>query len=100
MQHIATALAGEAAATLLTSLQLGSTCGILPLQQQYAVPMCGSLAGLACLRYLRIEVVCLVPGDALALTTLTGLKRLDLYNLHDGVGRWKLWHLHAASSGW
>jgi hypothetical protein len=88
-QHIAAALAGAAAATQLTSLQLGSRCLDLPLlqqQPQLAMPVCGSLTGLSGLRYSKLQAMKLVHGDALALTALTGLTRLDLCNFQDGFG--------------
>uniref|UniRef100_A0A383W9B4 F-box domain-containing protein n=1 Tax=Tetradesmus obliquus TaxID=3088 RepID=A0A383W9B4_TETOB len=85
-QQIAAILAGAAAATQLTQLQLSLPCADAALLQGHVMPMCGSLAGLTRLKEMRLHRMRLVPGDALALTPLTGLTRLELYDLHDGVG--------------
>jgi Leucine-rich repeat (LRR) protein len=50
------------------------------------VEVCSSLAGLTNLKHLSMEFTRLVPGDALALTALTGLTRLELQHAGDGVG--------------
>lgn len=51
-----------------------------------SVEACAILAGLTRLRDLNLFQSRLAPGDALALTALTGLARLELSNVRDGVG--------------
>jgi hypothetical protein len=90
-QQMAGVLAGVAANTQLTRLQLGClSTPPIPLQQlrlqHDARSVCNLLAGLSGLKDLVLRQLCLVPGDALALTALSGLIRLELSILHDGVG--------------
>jgi hypothetical protein len=85
--EIAIILAGAAAAaTSLTSLIITS----------YALPRCqfrdamalrDRLVDLTGLKELEMFGMPLVPGDAIALTALTGLTRLNLGNARDGVGQ-------------
>jgi hypothetical protein len=87
-QQIAAILDGAAAATQLTSLQLDfkqSPRVQEEGQQDDLMHVCGCLAALTGLRELRLVRLCMVPSDALALTTLTGLTCLQLVNMHDGV---------------
>uniref|UniRef100_A0A383W8V2 F-box domain-containing protein n=1 Tax=Tetradesmus obliquus TaxID=3088 RepID=A0A383W8V2_TETOB len=72
-------ISGAAAAIQLTSLQLHSIVCATPL------PICGSLAGLRGLKHLTLKGLRLPPGDALALTALTGLTGLVLRYMH-GMG--------------
>jgi hypothetical protein len=88
LQEVAAILAGIAAATSLTKLDLQARAWVSEQEDSDAddddegtteVAACASLAGLTCLRDLTIcNQSCLVPGDALALTALTSLTRLDL----------------------
>jgi hypothetical protein len=84
---MASIVAGAAAATWLTSLHLAARGTD---RQGHAKPgaisVCGSLTSLAGLRELQLADVCLAPGDALALTALTGLTCLVLNGVRDGVG--------------
>jgi hypothetical protein len=50
------------------------------------IPVCGILAQLTDLRDLSLKELSITAGDALALTMLTRLTRLELMHLHDGVG--------------
>uniref|UniRef100_A0A383VAA8 F-box domain-containing protein n=1 Tax=Tetradesmus obliquus TaxID=3088 RepID=A0A383VAA8_TETOB len=50
------------------------------------VELCGRLTGLTNLKGLDLRWSCLVPGDALALTALTGLTRLGVRDVGAGVG--------------
>jgi hypothetical protein len=82
-QEMAAILAGVAAATSLTKLSL-EACALVADQDEAGnneatrVAACASLAGLSRLRGLTISGSRLVPGDALALTALTTLTRLDV----------------------
>jgi hypothetical protein len=84
-------LEAVAACTGLTKLDItaGAVEEPLPPEQNDEgldyVAACASLAGLSNLRDLSLSGR-LVPGDALALTALTGLTRLGLELLGDGVG--------------
>jgi hypothetical protein len=82
MQHVAKIVAGAAAATGLTSLQLTFE-GLPPTtaalyEEPASVAACATLAGLTGLRQLVLEELCLAPGDAVFLTALSGLTALDL----------------------
>jgi hypothetical protein len=92
---------GLAASTTLTKLQLhilGCSAAeqeqelepdIVQLQDEELEPpvqVCDSLLHLTDLKDLSITSSCLVPGDALALTALTGLTRLVLSDASAGVG--------------
>jgi hypothetical protein len=80
------------ASTNLTSLQLEATCWDTEAEdaEDYfgePVAVCAKLAGLQKLKHLRFEDdSTLAPGDALALTALTGLTSLVLARLGSGVG--------------
>jgi hypothetical protein len=92
-------LAGLAAATQLTKLQL---CAAVRYsagrdaegEEDMQGPVCAKLTGLSNLKELRVwhlvikrsNALLLPPGDALALTALTGLTKLELQWLCDGVG--------------
>uniref|UniRef100_A0A383W909 Uncharacterized protein n=1 Tax=Tetradesmus obliquus TaxID=3088 RepID=A0A383W909_TETOB len=88
-QHVAAIVARAAAATQLTSLQLSfvSKSACCPLPYEHAMRMCARLAGLTGLKDLALHAACMVPGDALALTALTGLTSLVLSNIDSGVRR-------------
>jgi hypothetical protein len=81
-----------AACTNLTSLQLEATCWEEENEdaEDYfgePVAVCAKLAGLQKLKHLRFEDdSTLAPGDALALTALTGLTSLVLARVGSGVG--------------
>jgi hypothetical protein len=87
-QSMAAILAGVAAATSLTRLSLEARACLADETDDDSedfemrvteVAACASLAGLTCLRDLTISAESrLVPGDALALSALTGLTRLKL----------------------
>jgi hypothetical protein len=90
-------LNGLAAATSLTSLDLTAVATTVPVLvepgdepgalEDVTVAACSQLAHLTNLRELTLcEGSCLVPGDALALTALTGLTCLDLQGVGAGVG--------------
>jgi Leucine-rich repeat (LRR) protein len=94
-------LAGVAAATSLTKLNLEAVILEVTSEEEdlgdgliadhrverYDPAACGSLTGVTRLKDLCIsENSCLVPGDALALTALTGSTRLVLDGLFDAVG--------------
>jgi hypothetical protein len=80
-QHVAKILSGAAAATGLTSLELTFRSQDSPTG---VVAACAALAGLKGLRQLRLEQLCLAPGEVLFLTALTGLTHLVLDTV-DGV---------------
>uniref|UniRef100_A0A383V515 F-box domain-containing protein n=1 Tax=Tetradesmus obliquus TaxID=3088 RepID=A0A383V515_TETOB len=80
-------LAGAAAATQLTNLDLKLTAYPTPVLQSDFMPLCGSLTALGGLEALSLDANWLVPGDALALTALTGLTRLVLTDLRAAVGK-------------
>jgi hypothetical protein len=83
-QQMAAILAGVAAATSLTKLSLEA--GAWGVDEDQAgdegmteLAACASLASLTCLKDLTVgSRSCLVPGDAVALTALTSLTRLNL----------------------
>uniref|UniRef100_A0A383WJT9 Uncharacterized protein n=1 Tax=Tetradesmus obliquus TaxID=3088 RepID=A0A383WJT9_TETOB len=82
--------AGLAAATSLTKLELATSVWPSPAPVVHdwpgeAVEACGALAGLTKLSNLHIRAH-LSPGDALALSALTGLTRLVLEDVGEGVG--------------
>uniref|UniRef100_A0A383VBF8 Uncharacterized protein n=1 Tax=Tetradesmus obliquus TaxID=3088 RepID=A0A383VBF8_TETOB len=86
---------GLAACTSLTKLQLEVSVEPGAENEPYdaedqrvfeAVELCGKVAGLTNLKELCLGRSYLVPGDALALTTLTGLTRLELQLVNAGVG--------------
>jgi hypothetical protein len=84
-------IGGLAAATSLTKLELTAADERLdPFKNWYVVEpaaACGALAGLTRLQDLCIRPEsCLMPRDAQALSALTGLTRLVLAELGDGVG--------------
>jgi hypothetical protein len=84
-----------AASTGLTKLKLeGAHCLSLSRDKvvghtearMYGFSVCGMLAGLTNLQNLCLQRSHLLPGDALALTALTGLTRLELRSVGAGVG--------------
>uniref|UniRef100_A0A383VB07 Uncharacterized protein n=1 Tax=Tetradesmus obliquus TaxID=3088 RepID=A0A383VB07_TETOB len=79
---------GIAASSSLTKLELDVV--VYPEDQEHDGPVyvevCAKLAGLTNLNALCMADSCLVPGDALALTALTGLTRLELKGTGAGVG--------------
>jgi hypothetical protein len=89
-------LSGLAAATHLTKLQLhaavgGGGGGAAAGDEGVRGAVCAKLTGLTNLKELLVwqsymAAPLLAPGDALALTALTGLTKLELLWLHDGVG--------------
>uniref|UniRef100_A0A383W844 Uncharacterized protein n=1 Tax=Tetradesmus obliquus TaxID=3088 RepID=A0A383W844_TETOB len=85
-QHMTAILTGAAAATQLTKLRLHFNPLSPPLDTPDAQPLCASLTGLTWLKVLFLSSEHCVPGDALALTALTGLTRLQLYNMGNGMG--------------
>jgi hypothetical protein len=96
-QEMASLLAALAGATSLTMLQLECCAadyagGEPHLDDSNARPallntaVCASLAGLTRLKELHIEEVQMVPGDALALTALTGLTSLKVDRGQAGFG--------------
>jgi hypothetical protein len=89
-QRMAAIFEGVAAATQLTGVELDFVGAVTLSQEERAchaaaLPICGSLAGLTGLGALRMHQVGLLPDDALNLTALTGLTRLELSRLQDGV---------------
>jgi hypothetical protein len=86
-QEFAAILAGVAAATSLTKLSLDARADDRDVVEELIeVAACASLAGLTRLRDLTISShSCLVPGDALALTALTSLTRLQLASTGSAV---------------
>jgi hypothetical protein len=87
VQQMAAILAGVAAATSLTKLSLDARAYDADDEAEVTdVAACASLAGLTRLRDLTISAPWyLVPGDALALTAMTSLTRLDLAYTGSGV---------------
>jgi hypothetical protein len=87
-QDLANILAGLAAATSLTNLSLLLHADWPANDGEAAVvAACASLAGLTNLSSLAFEDgTRLAPGDVLALTALTGLTRLQLASMGNGVG--------------
>uniref|UniRef100_A0A383W112 Uncharacterized protein n=1 Tax=Tetradesmus obliquus TaxID=3088 RepID=A0A383W112_TETOB len=88
--NMQTILAGVSGATSLTHLMLTAAVHTLDDDNDlhwHSVAACASLTGLSRLQGLRIASdSMLVAGDALALTALTGLAKLDLSGLGDAVG--------------
>jgi hypothetical protein len=93
-QQMDAIMAGIAVCTQLTKLEMD--VGVEPevqdedddddIEEQVPVAVCASLAGLPNLRDLTISVPSyMVPGDALALSALTALTRLDLSGAGGGV---------------
>jgi hypothetical protein len=83
---------GISASTRLTKLQLSiDECSTVNLKQRVThgklegLEVCAKLAGLTNLKDLSMEQSHLAPGDALALTALTGLTRLVLALVGHGV---------------
>jgi hypothetical protein len=81
-QCMQTLVAAAAAAKHLTSL----TVSLLGCRTAEPMLVCETLAQLTNLERLTLSEVRMVPGDALALTALTKLSRLELLRLHEGVG--------------
>jgi hypothetical protein len=96
-EAMADLLAGLAGCAALTKLQLQCTAAnwieYEPLYdgadnmypEDVPTAVCSSVAGLLQLKELEISRVMLVPGDAAALTSLTGLTYLSLYSTRAGV---------------
>jgi hypothetical protein len=91
-QQMAAVMAGAAAATQLTSLEIGSYgpgCDSEVYDRRWPqslrpIAVCASLAGLTGLKRLVLCGMHLTRGDASALTALTGLTYLDLCRLARG----------------